>query len=987
MRLPIRINQTIPILIELLHIDLETNINETITISSKDVLKLKRQADKDSKKHDRMDPWELMFSVKKTGLYRLQKVVDESKLEVQRRLSDTLVVRCPSASVRRVSQDKCIGQLSDFYLQVDAILPLKLKYSKTINREDNGVTFLAIHPENFVSPLVRQSAPGSLTTVSAGESTDMSWARARQIDIPLNETLGTNGVWQYSIDEVHDACGNIANYSRLQELSQPKANWKEHTVQLFTVHERPRVAFDSCTPQNPLHVAKGKSKRLYLHLEPIGSRDWEASQYFISYIFTPLDRMTVSGEHASHAIVKTVTLNNIHHGLEIAEPGLYSLLSVSSDFCSGEALEPTSCILLNPPEPDLGITSEDIPDKCAGNAIGLMLDLDMTGTPPFRVSYNIHQQGGRVISKIETIDRLRAQLELRPLEAGHYTYEFLDISDAVYGVRSLKTKKFRFQQDVKPPASARFTDINPHQQACIEGSVNFSLYMLGEAPWKLDYELIHGSDRQKHTTASIKSEHFTLETGALGNGGQYTLSLTSVTDESGCKVFLEQEAKIEVRHQRPKASFGQLEGKRSALTLEARKINLPLRLSGEPPWTIAYSNLNDPSDSASEKQLHYTNDVLEASAQGVYEILWVKDAVCLGSVESPSNQFEVQWIPRPTIQVTESPSVETLDGRYSKLEVCEGDEDALELVFSGTPPYNIKYEQHLKPERGSPSIRSENLKPGLGAASIRMETSQAGLYEYRFVELGDRLYDYDRRKFSPLVVRQKVNGKPSARFDYAGRTYSYCKEEEDRDEVVSISLTGTPPFYLEIGIKHHATIKSEIVNVPHVASDHYDLHIPHRILALGFHSVMVRKVRDALGCQRKSDFDGSVVRVNVVDTPRISPLESTTDYCVGDRISYALSGMPPFSVFYTFEGIDRKAVAPTTNFRRIAEKPGTFTITGISDKASTSACRAKTEITKTIHELPSVRISKGRIVEVDIHEGGEAELLFEFGGTPPFEFT
>ena len=83
--------------------------------------------------------------------------------------------------------------------------------------------------------------------------------------------------------------------------------------------------------------------------------------------------------------------------------------------------------------------------------------------------------------------------------------------------------------------------------------------------------------------------------------------------------------------------------------------------------------------------------------------------------------------------------------------------------------------------------------------------------------------------------------------------------------------------------------------------------------------------------------------------------------------------------------IQRKAKHTNTNFRRIAEKPGVFTITAISDKAS--ECKARTEITKIIHEMPSVKISKGRQVEVDIHEGGEAEIQFEFWGTPPFEFT
>lgn len=37
--------------------------------------------------------------------------------------------------------------------------------------------------------------------------------------------------------------------------------------------------------------------------------------------------------------------------------------------------------------------------------------------------------------------------------------------------------------------------------------------------------------------------------------------------------------------------------------------------------------------------------------------------------------------------------------------------------------------------------------------------------------------------------------------------------------------------------------------------------------------------------------------------------------------------------------------------------------------------------------MPSVKVSHGKSVEVDIHEGGEAEILFEFWGSPPFEFT
>jgi nucleoporin POM152 len=37
--------------------------------------------------------------------------------------------------------------------------------------------------------------------------------------------------------------------------------------------------------------------------------------------------------------------------------------------------------------------------------------------------------------------------------------------------------------------------------------------------------------------------------------------------------------------------------------------------------------------------------------------------------------------------------------------------------------------------------------------------------------------------------------------------------------------------------------------------------------------------------------------------------------------------------------------------------------------------------------MPTVKISKGKTSVVDIHEGGDVEILFEFTGTPPFEFT
>jgi nucleoporin POM152 len=127
------------------------------------------------------------------------------------------------------------------------------------------------------------------------------------------------------------------------------------------------------------------------------------------------------------------------------------------------------------------------------------------------------------------------------------------------------------------------------------------------------------------------------------------------------------------------------------------------------------------------------------------------------------------------------------------------------------------------------------------------------------------------------------------------------------------------------------------------------------------------------------------VQISVFDAPTATALEERTDFCVGERLSYALSGQAPFTVYYTFEGKERKASSPGTHFKRLAERPGIFKITGLRDSAS--ECLATLDSSKMIHPIPSVRLSGGQVSEIDIHEGGGTDLEFDFQGTPPFEFT
>ena len=982
--LPILVNQTDPILLELIRIDLDTSANETITVSAKELKKLKKQADKDAANGDLTNSRLLHYPVKQAGLYRLHKILDESNLEVHKVASDTLVAQCPTGIIKPVSHDKCRGELSDFYLHVDATPPLKVKYSRSINQEDQSYVHLTVHPENLETPLARQESSHSLLKLH-NHGTDASWAKARRVEIPINETLGVVGEWIYSLDEIQDGCGNVVNYTFSDASRSPRPVKNNVPQQRFVVHDRPRAILDGCNPQDPLKVAKGKSQRLPVRLNPTGHHSTHNALHYISYSFAiPIDGQTGGIENQLMRIEQAV-IGPDGRSPEISEAGIYSLMSIATDYCKGEVLEPSSCLLLNPPEPELSVTSEGIPHQCAGNSVGLRVNLDFIGTPPFEISYNIYD-GGRRSAKVERVKEMRTQLEFKPRNAGHYVYEFLDIADAVYRTpRSLKQANIKLEQDVKPTAWASFVARSPHLKTCIQEPATFDIHLSGEAPWVLEYDLVHDGKRTKHKVTGIEQTFYTLTSPNLNHGGQYSLSLTSVADASGCRIHLKDEAKVEVRFQRPSAAFGLVEGRRSVFTLEGKDIDVPLRLSGEPPWTVTYSKL-DSEDTVFKRRLEAANDVLIADDQAVYQLRDVADKFCPGTVDDKASQFEIRWIPRPTVNLADSSTIEWRGNAFHKKAVCEGDQDAIELSFSGNPPYYLRYDVHVRPQRGPASVRTKQDKFGLHAATIRMDTSQPGGYEYRLSELGDQLYDRGQSN-SALVVYQKVNGRPGASFVKPGKTYNYCKEDAFGDEVIPIALTGSPPFSLEITIKHHASTTPEIVNVPSIESSHYDFHIPHSALSLGMHTVSIGKVSDSNGCQRGPQSDGKITRVSVVDVPSISPMESAIDFCVGDRISYTLGGTPPFNVYYTFEGVERKASASTNSFRRIAEKPGNFTITAISDKASSDSCRARTVFTKIIHALPSVRISKGKTTELDIHEGGRADLLFEFEGTPPFEFT
>lgn len=976
-RLPIMINATNPISIDILRVDMETQANETLHISKSQIKSMHKEASRLlSYSNDPNEPKTLYYTVKKPGLYALQKVVDETNLEVSRKkLAHTVVVACPKAAVLQTKPNRCRGELAQIELEATGTPPMKIRYRKVVNKNTAHATFENIQPEDFVSPLARQAQ----NALVYPNNVRAEWAKTQVVKVPLSEGMTSAGKWVYAIDEVTDGFGNVVSYPNRENQEHDTKSKLPSLHQSITVHERPTVHMKGCSPQRPLKVAEGSAAGLPLQYGSSGRGELD-SAYNIEYMFTPQDKLASVSEHHADPQKKTTTVKNTKVLPPIQEPGLYTLTGVSSEFCAGEVLEPASCLLENPPRPYLNIEKEEIYDKCAGRPIGLHVDLELGGTPPFEITYEIKHGERHQEQAVHRLNTHRGTLDLTPREAGEYKYVFKQVRDAVYDKTAIKN--IEFTQNVKPLAYAKITT-GEQRAICIDRKASFDVALVGEQPFILDYEVVHNGKRVKSSLPNITTNVVSLQTEPLSDGGEYTLALVSIMDQMGCKELLDDERKFTVRHQKPKVSFGQIDAGRNINTHEGQKVHLPLRLVGEAPWTVKYL------DSAGKEQVmraNNPNEKISVDRDGVYKLLDVYDASCPGIVDESANEFTVSWIARPELRIAPNEIKDRKGNTFIREDVCQGDEDAIEVLFKGAPPFTVNYVQHVKPEHGTVTPKNKELRAAVGVASLRLDTSQPGLYEYKFSKLGDTNYQDNQKHFTPLTVQQKVNSRPTAAFATPGKTYGFCSAESDGEEVIPVKLVGQPPFELEVEIKHHGSIKPEQAHYSKIETHTHNIRIPRSRLHLGKSAVSLRRVSDARGCTRSLDSTTPRVQISVHDAPTITPLETKTDYCVGDRLNFGLSGVAPFKVFYTFEGAVKTATVSSGNtFRRLAEKPGTFVITGVQDSAS--ACRASTNITKQIHGMPSVRVSRGKDSYIDIHEGGQAEILFDFGGVPPFEFT
>lgn len=955
--IPVRLNATEPIFVQLNRIEFNTLEESSLNFTKKELKKMRMETSEDSLSYIRLP-------VKNPGLYRLGRVIDSSNMDVRLYATDVLVTSCPSAYIIGGDvNDKCVGETDAPKIVIDGVPPLKVKYGRSIRNQESLFSVQSVQPEGFVSPLLYGGLPQS-GPIWRGEA--LEWAASSTVEVEMDTSLQTTGSWMYTIDEVEDALGNKINYSELTSRMMATKSLSYG----FMVHTRPQIRFQNCDAEKPLKLAKGTKAQLPMSLS--GTAD--NGPYTVEF-----EKTSLEGDDNK----KFVETFKDDHKVTVSEPGVYKLKSIKGKYCEGDILESSQCIVYAPPEPTLQVDFNEITDICAGS-VGIRAELSFTGTPPFKIRCKVLKDGQHIDTKTITVSQSRDTFEYKPHEAGEYSYEFIILEDDLY--KNIQLNDMKYTQSIRALAGASFIQKNPHKKCCSSDSAEFDVQLVGEAPFTLEYEITHGSAKKTKFTKENLDGQFSIQTPPLKSGGRYTITLVSIKDANGCRTVLnEQDAVVEVRRQRPAAGFLPIDGSMSVKALEGRTVGLPLRLSGEGPWKVTYQYYDPQTEQTEEQTVDVRNpngDKLKVNKRGRYSLSEVRDAYCPGEVTDTSSVFDVSWFEKPSMSIISRAITQKSDNLFVRNPVCEGDEDVSEVGLEGAQPFSIYYDV-----KGPASRADESVQVATKYANIKMLTQRSGTYKYTFNKFADGIYDAGDVKMIPFVVEQTVYARPSTGFVHKNRVYKACAYAEENDpqlEPIMIQFTGKPPFALTYNVKSESSGKSQQYTVQNIQEQQYALKSVYKGLNMGKHTVTLSKVQDS-SCTREIYNDDSRVSIIVSDVPDLAQINHKQDYCVGERLAFGLSGIPPFQVVYDFNGKKQKAQTDTP-FSRLASQPGNLTLLSLTDSAS--SCSKKLDFGPiTIHPKPSVNVVDGARAYHDIHDGEQAELIFKFSGTPPFSFT
>lgn len=938
--------------------------------------------------------------IKEPGKYRISKVEDNNNNGIRTYKSEFMVSTCPLAQfVYPKSFDvnknyKCIGNNdeSDYnlpFLQSVGVAPVNALVRLKLNSE-HYKTFNVTYGEKI------------------SDSGDLSWLEAKPItrnsleqEILLHPQMFDHmnqGSIEFQLLSVTDYLDNTRRY-----------NPQSHDKDVFFKYEIKKSPVFGLLDKDSskAELIAGGSKTLVI----TGANKLNENDYPISLTIAYKDTNATT-----HNITKTYNKPlDIIHGITVNKPGSYQLLSSNSKFCPCQ-IESQSVVQIVPaPPPELELSANPIVDKCLGTT-GFKFNFTLKGKAPFDIEYKVyhnqtngvlrpvHGHHGGVSRHIKTLNK-KHTFDYKPPGEGNYVITFNSLKDAnnPKGV-SLDSQKYTYQTYFKQVSKISFHDKGSGQKdvkMCFGDTRTVPLFFSGNGPYSFNYDLIDTKTGSKliNTVAVKGVNEYEIQIPKNIKSSRFEIKISNMVDKSSCAAIMDKLEKLIVsgRMEIPEAQLDVTTAHYQIV--EGDQVEIPIKIASSTGNSIRdkigykITSLTDPAD---YKIRTLSNKVIVAKEEGIYSLESFENDGCPGKVINQKLTVKVTYLPKPKLTVS---STTTMKQHLTEQEihlnpVCQNCAQTLELLLEGSLPFVVEYEVKL------PSGKSENrlMNVEKNKLTIKLPTGIPGRYVHTFNRVYDKLYTKSKHRQllpDPQTVQYDVNELPNGIFT-KNNVLQICENRITKSDKaiaarVPINLNGAAPFNIKATLTHDKLGRSENLVFDNITDGFLDLYYSKNI-GLGEHVLTIDEIVDGNGCRRDDFSPANNYVLLVTEVPNIVKTTPQYHYCVGDHVSYDMTGISPFTVYYNFREKSQRATLDS-KFVRLAAKPGKLYIEALADSSANQCLVNFTntdkvqKLTLEVHDLPSVEVQKGDYIIENMHEGDQTELRFTFEGVPPFKLT
>lgn len=1005
---------------------------ELSKLARKDYTHLSSFVSKEAKLDHRVFYIEVPLSA--SGSYKIHSVKDSKGISIRTYKSLVLLLSCPTAKFVYPKESNLYGKpicvppskeevdsrLTNLNLPIVkayGVTPLTLKIDTIVNgKKKNGFSFVVNDNEEEKLKIKKSS-------------TDLSWLQSHSISrniieqeilqnpsaiIPANE----GGSLEFHLSEIVDSLGHLIRYN-------PSSKDLEifHSLDL---RMEPTILILEAQPDQPLLINRTKTLLIVPRSNSFQNSDFPLS---VNIAYEHPSKDSLLAYNFTKVFVDSLDLKK---GFNVDKEGLYTVFEGKSKFCDCNIDRSKNKVSITlAPLPVVDIKAEPIVDKCVGMT-GYNFEFEFIGAPPFQIQYQVFQKHSNGAVRLLQNENGMASRYIKSYNSKH-DFMYKPPREGTYLVVFNKLKDMNYQKDPVQLDEATHTYETYFKQrssaslslggrrslnGCLNQATTIPLKLRGNPPFSFAYSVIERESKKKlidrKIVENVDSDVFEIQTPAFEFGGEFQVIISNLKDGLSCDVDFDYKKEIftiKTRKDIPKVSFPEKFKNKEIKLVEGDSMKIALNLISSTGRTsndklvFSVTSLDNPED---VKKFSLRDlDSFHIREEGIYSLVSFSNGDCSGEVPAEKETIKVSFYSRPSLEIQglNENVLNKIDSSTHLKAACQNCRNEVMLNLKGVAPFVVDYEVTLP----SGKIESRTMTIEENSLKILLPTNQSGKYKHSFKSIFDQLYTREKvhkssaSKSGVLAsVRYDIHPSPDALFNKE-KFIQICESNVNQVGVITeipIKFVGSYPFKANVSLTHELTGDVDHLILEGITEPVLRISELHETLSVGNHILTFNEIVDSNGCSRTEFSELNNFVIAITEVPNISKrkhLNTTSKkeyYCVGDHISYNMSGFPPFTVYYEFNGHQQKAELSPPIFQRLASKAGNLSITALLDSSAnqclvnfTSDISKLEELKLRIYDLPSVEINQGDYIVEDIHEGDQTEIVFSFEGVPPFTLT